>query len=168
MTLIDLNPPILDEPDWRRLFSRKADREAAIEHWRQITTDMRSRDILAAVNGHAVMRLVLARVMHDRAAAKAMRGGPVSEPKAGNPRAIPRPNLYFAAMREAGAMAAQLEADLGLSPRTRDKVTKVAVRKPAGAASSRYLKSSVTRLPPPAHPLPISTSTANDKEPSND
>lgn len=128
MTVIHLDPPPLHEPEWARLLPRKAERAAAAEHWRLVTADMRARDILSPVNAHAVLRLVLATVMHDRAAAKAMRGGPVNEPKAGNPRAIARPSLYFAAMREAGAMAAQLEADLGLSPRTRAKVAKVATR----------------------------------------
>lgn len=166
MTLVEMNPSPLPEPDWRRLLSRRADREAAAEHWRRITTEMRDREILAQVNAHAIQRLVLALIMHDRAAAKAMRGGPVNEPKAGNPRAIARPSLYFAAMREAGAMAAQLESDLGLSPRTRDKVAKVANRAPRPTGASRYLRSAVSHLPPPASLTP-SVLPIPDKEPTD-
>jgi hypothetical protein len=160
MTVIDLTPPQIPEPDWRRLLTRKVDREVAAELWRLYTTDMRGRDILSPVNAHAVQRLVLATLMHDRAAAKAMRGGPVNEPKPGNARAIPRPSLYFAAMREAGAMAAQLEADLGLSPRTRDKVGKVP--KPARqTGADRYLN-----RPPPGRSLQAPTLVTPEKEPT--
>jgi hypothetical protein len=168
MTLIELNPLMIPEPDWRRLLSRKADREAASEHWRMLTRDMQSRNILSPVNAHAIMRLVLATIMHDRAAAKAMRSGPVTEPKAGNPRAIARPSLYFAAMREAGAMAAQLEADLGLSPRTRDKVAIVATRTRAPTGADRYLRARVSHLPPPSDRLPEPLEAYPTAKPENE
>lgn len=140
MNSLDGSGQIAAEPDWGVLLGNPDSSRRAAELWLVITTEMRSRDILAASNGHAIMRLVLVYLAYEDAAAEVAKAGAVMKPKRGNPRAIARISPHFAAMREAAADAVTLEAELGLSPKSRGRVAKVEKRARAARASDAYLR----------------------------
>lgn len=131
---------VVGEPAWPLLLSDALEIEAASQHWRRITTEMRERDTLAASNGHAIQRLVIAYVLFDRCSREVAEAGAVLKPKRGNPKSIARLSPYFTAMREAGADADRLEAELGLSPRRRNGVGKVVKHGRKATAAASYLK----------------------------
>lgn len=139
MNVIEGSGAIVPEPDWESLFSDVLDVAAAREHWRLITTELKDRQLLAPANGHAVQRLVCAYLMFDRMYRQVAEAGPVQKPKRGNSRAIARVSPYFTAMREAASDAATLEAELGISPRRRNAVTKAERRQRRERASDAYL-----------------------------
>ena len=91
-------------------------------------------------NGHALQRLVIAYLLFDRTSREVAENGAVLKPRRGNPKSIARLSPYFTAMREAGADAERLEAELGLSPRRRNGVGKVARNGRKTTASAAYLK----------------------------
>lgn len=161
MDLVQDTGGIIAEPDWQRILKRRGEREAAAHYWQTIADEMRGRQTLSPANAHAVFRLVLALVIYDRTMIAVARKGAVNEPAKGNTRAIPRINPYFTAMKEAAALIAASEAELGLAPRRRNAVGKVAQpRRQTGA--NRYLKSLKGGLTdPPA--LPVSPKEGNDK-----
>ncbi len=140
VTSIDGTGEIVPEPDWESHFSDVLDRVAASEHWRLITTELKERGLLAPANGHSAQRLVNTYVVYDRMAREVAENGAVTKPKRGSKTAIARISPYFTAMREAGSDAANLEAELGLSPRRRGAVTKVERKQKVARASDAYLK----------------------------
>lgn len=130
----DGTPP---EPNWRLIFGRAADRAAAAEHWKGIVAELRSADKLAAANGHAILRLVVAYMSFDKSAKEVMKSGPVM--KAAKTK-VPTYNPWWTTMSNAGSQAATLEKELCISPRERNaggKVAKKAVKQTGAAA---YLK----------------------------
>lgn len=131
---------IVPEPHWRMLLTDELEIEAAAEHWRRITTEMRERAILASSNGHALQRLVLAYVIFDRSSREVAESGAVTKPKRGNPKSIARISPHYTVMREAGADADRLEAEMGLSPRRRAGAAKVEKKARTARASDTYLK----------------------------
>lgn len=131
---------VVAEPDWRLLLTDDIEVQAAGQYWRAVTNEMRDRGTLAASNRHAIQRLVIAYLTYDRASREVAEHGPVTKPKRGNPKAIARLSPYFTAMREAGADAATLEAELGLSPRRRGNVTKVEKQSRSPRAADAYLR----------------------------
>jgi len=141
MNEIEGTGSIVAEPDWALLLTDELEQRAAAEHWRIVTTEMREREILAPTNAHSIQRLVIAYIVYDRAARTVAEQGAVLKPKRGNPKAIARLSPYFTAMREAGADAAALETELGLSPRRRAAATKVVKNARKKTAASNYLKS---------------------------
>lgn len=131
MHAIEGTGAIVAEPAWALLLSDHLERDTAAEHWRKVTTELKERDLLSPSNGHMIQRLVLAYIVFDRCSREVAETGAVLKPKRGNPKAIARLSPYFTAMREAGADAERLEAELGISPRRRNgagKVTKRAQR----------------------------------------
>jgi P27 family predicted phage terminase small subunit len=140
MNLIEGTGSIVPEPHWRMLLTDELEVEAASESWRIVTTELRGRQLLSPANRHAVQRLVLAYVLHDRAAREVAENGAVTKPKRGNPKAIARLSPHFTAMRESANDAAVLEAELGISPRRRGAVTKVERKGRVARASDAYLK----------------------------
>lgn len=124
MNVIEGTGAIVVEPDWESLFTDVLEIDAAKEHWRIITTELKDRQLLAAANGHSIQRLICAYLMFDRMYREVAEQGVVLKPKRGNPKAIARVSPYFTALREAGADAAALEAELGISPRRRGAVTR--------------------------------------------
>jgi len=111
------------EPVWTRYFGRKADREAASDHWKRIVSDMRGAEKLAVANTHAIQRLVVAYVTFDISAKAVLKLGPV----------VPAPktkvltyNPWWTTMQNAAATAATLEKELCISPRDRGNGAKVA------------------------------------------
>ncbi|RYF29914.1 MAG: hypothetical protein EOO23_06330, partial [Comamonadaceae bacterium] len=69
------------EPDWNSLFDDVLDVSASSEHWRRIVSELKTRELLAEVNAHAVQRLVLSYVIYDRAAREVASAGAVAKPK---------------------------------------------------------------------------------------
>ncbi len=125
------------EPNWVRLFGRKADREAASEHWKRIISEMRGADTLAVVNTHAIQRLVVAYVNYDLAAKMVLKLGPV----------IPAPktkvltyNPWWTVQANAASQAEALEKQLCIPPRERANGGKVAKKTVRSTGSARFLK----------------------------
>lgn len=141
MNVIEGTGALVVEPDWSSLFSDVLEIAAAQEHWRIVTTELKDRQLLAAANGHSIQRLVCAYIMFDRMYREVAENGVVSKPKRGNPKSIARVSPFFTAMREAGSDATALEAELGISPRRRDGVTKAERRQRKERASDAYLGS---------------------------
>lgn len=139
MNVVPGTGDIVPEPHWRMLLNDDLEVEAAAEHWRRITTEMRERQTLAPSNGHAVQRLVLSYLLYDRCSREVAEAGAVTKPKRGNPKAIARISPHFTAMREAAADAASMESELGLSPRRRATVAKVERKARSARASDTYL-----------------------------
>lgn len=140
MDVIDGTGIAIPEPNWRLLLTDDLEIEAAAEYWRIVTTEMRERSILAPSNRHAIQRLIMAYVIHDRESRTVAEQGAVQKPKRGNPKSIARLSPHFTAMREAGSDAAQIEAELGLSPRRRSAAGKIEKKKNISRASDAYLK----------------------------
>ena len=139
MNVIEGSGGIVVEPDWNLLFTDELEIAAAREHWRVVTTELRERQLLAPVNGHAIQRLVGAYVLHDRSYRIVAEQGTVTKPRRGNAKAIQRLSPHFTAMREAASDAAMLEGELGLSPRRRGAVTKVERKQRRERAADAYL-----------------------------
>lgn len=141
MNVIEGSGSIVIEPDWQSLFSDELEVAAAKEHWRIITTELKDRHLLAAANGHSMQRLVCAYLMFDRMYREVAENGTVLKPRRGNSKAIARISPYFTAMREAGADAIALEAELGISPRRRASAGKAERKSRRERASDAYLGS---------------------------
>lgn len=140
MDVIDGSGVIVPEPNWGLLLTDELEIESAVEYWRLVTTEMRERNILSPTNRHAIQRLIMAYVIHDRESRSVAEQGAVLKPKRGNPKSIARISPHFTAMREAGSDAAQIEAELGLSPRRRNAAGKVEKKTKVARASDTYLK----------------------------
>src|SRR4051812_16368775 len=113
MNVIEGTGDIVPEPDWVSLFSDVLEIEAAREHWRIVTTELKERALMAAGNGHALQRLVVSYVLYDRALREVAENGTVTKPKRGNTRAIARTSPHFMVLREMASDAAVLEAEFG-------------------------------------------------------
>lgn len=125
------------EPNWIRFFGRKADREAASEHWQRITSEMRTAEKLAVANTHAIQRLVVAYVTFDISAKAVLKLGPV----------IPAPktkvltyNPWWTTMQNAASTAASLEKELCISPRDRNTGGKIEKQQRRRTGADSYLK----------------------------
>lgn len=95
----------LDEPSWDEVLSSADERQAAASYWRGVTTALQARGNINPVNCHAILRLVVAYIVCDRASAAVMRSG--------TPVDVQAWNVHLAASQLAG----QIEGDLGLSLR---------------------------------------------------
>ncbi|MEG3089605.1 P27 family phage terminase small subunit [Sphingomonas sp. PB4P5] len=124
------------EPNWVRYFGRKADRDAASEHWKRIVAEMRSAEKLAVANTHAIQRLVVAYVSYDLAAKTVAKMGPViPAPKT----KVPTYNPWWTVQSNAASQAEALEKQLCISPRDRGTGAKVE-RKARKQSGGGYLK----------------------------
>jgi P27 family predicted phage terminase small subunit len=131
---------IVPEPHWSMLLTDELEIASAAENWRRIVSEMRDRSILSPSNGHAIQRLVLSYVIFDRSSREVAEHGAVLKPKRGNPKAIARLSPHFSAMREAASDAAQMESELGLSPRRRSTAAKVERKARSARASDAYIR----------------------------
>ena len=165
MSVIVLHRDLPAEPDWSREIVGRSkavatEREAASGYWGVIVRHMNDAQTLAPTNVHAVKRLVMAWLTYDRAMAHVARHGAVVPA----PRTkTPMHNPWFAVTVQAGKMAATLEAELGLAPRTRDDVAKVPTpRRPTG--SDRYLTKDRPSRPAPPPPAISSEDDGDDDD----
>jgi len=127
------------EPDWAQLLPDAVERAAARAHWRAIAGEMQERETLSPANSHALLRLVLAYVVYDRCSLVVALEGMVTQPKADNPKAIPRLSVHYKAMEGAEKTAERLEAQLGLSPGRRGRVGKVTKKRERRADADAFL-----------------------------
>jgi P27 family predicted phage terminase small subunit len=125
------------EPNWVRYFGRKADREAASEHWKRIISWLRQAETLTVVNTHAVQRLVVAYIEYDQAAKAVLKLSPV----------IPAPktkvltyNPWWTVQANAAGQIEALEKQLCITPRDRNSGGKVEKRARRTTGADRYLK----------------------------
>ncbi len=137
MNVIEGTGEIIEEPDFRGLFRLKAERQVAAEYWRIVTSEMRGREILSQANGHSILRYVIGLIVFDRASRDVLRFGAVTRANPDNMRSIARIRPDFRVMRETSSYLAELETELGLSPRRRAGAGRVhrARRSSAGADS---------------------------------
>lgn len=140
MQVIEGGCGVPDEPDWSMVFSDTLDQERATTHWSRVIRELELAGTLAVVNGHQVERLVMLRVVHDRAARIVGDEGAVKPPRRGNPKAIARINPHFDVMRQAASDCDRIEAELGLSPRRRGSATPVQRGRRRGSARDEFLK----------------------------
>ena len=134
---IDGGDGVPPEPKWIRFFGRKADRDAASEHWRRIISEMRGAEKLAVANTHAIQRLVVAYITFDISAKAVLKLGPVvPAPKT----KVPTYNPWWTTMQNAASTAASLEKELCISPRDRNSGGKVEKKSVRRTGADRYLK----------------------------
>lgn len=125
------------EPNWRTIFGRAADRDAAAEYWRSVISEMRAAEKLAVANSHSIKRLVVAYVTFDISAREVLKTGPVIKaPKTG----VPTYNPWWTTMSNASAQAQALEKELCISPRERGTGAKVEKKTRRATGADRYLK----------------------------
>lgn len=134
---IDGGDGVPPEPNWTRYFGRKADREAASEHWKRVVSEMRSAEKLAVANTHAIQRLIVAYVTFDISAREVLKLGPVVKAKK---TGVPTYNPWWTTMQNAASTAAALEKELCISPRDRGAGAKVPKRQTSRPVGGGYLK----------------------------
>ena len=125
------------EPNWRSIFGRAPDREAASAYWKSIISEMRSAEKLAVANSHAVIRLVVAYVTFDQSAKEVVKSGPVIKAKK---TGVPTYNPWWTTMSNAASQAQALEKELCISPRERGAGAKVVKKLARTTGSARFLK----------------------------
>ena len=125
------------EPNWRSIFGRAADREAASSYWKSIISEMRGAEKLAVANSHAIIRLVVAYVTFDQSAKEVVKSGPVIKAKK---TGVPTYNPWWTTMSNAASQAQALEKELCISPRERGAGAKVVKKQTRVTGSARFLK----------------------------
>jgi P27 family predicted phage terminase small subunit len=125
------------EPNWLRFFGRKADRDAASDHWKRVVSEMRGAEKLAVVNTHAIQRLVVAYVQYDLAAKTVLKmGAVVPAPKT----KVPTYNPWWTVQANAASQIEALEKQLCITPRDRNSGGKVEKKARRTTGADRYLK----------------------------
>jgi P27 family predicted phage terminase small subunit len=125
------------EPNWRTIFGRAGDREAAAAYWRGVISEMRAAEKLAVANAHSIKRLVVAYVTYDISAREVLKSGPVIKAKK---TGVPTYNPWWTTMSNADSQAAALEKALCVSPRDRGEGTKVEKKAVRRTGADQYLK----------------------------
>nr|WP_086491260.1 P27 family phage terminase small subunit [Novosphingobium panipatense] len=133
---LDGGDGIPPEPNWRSIFGRAADREAASAYWKGIISELRSAEKLAVANEHSIKRLVVAYITYDISAREVLKSGPVIKAKK---TGVPTYNPWWTTMSNADSQAAALEKSLCISPRDRGAGAKVE-RKARRQTGGGYLK----------------------------
>lgn len=134
---IDGGDGVPPEPNWSVYFGRKADRDAASEHWQRVISEMRGAEKLAVVNTHAIQRLIVAYVAFDMSAREVLKLGPVIKAKK---TGVPTYNPWWTTMQNAASTAATIEKELCLSPRDRGAGAKVSKKQTSRPVGGGYLK----------------------------
>jgi len=125
------------EPNWRTIFGRAADRDAAAAYWKSIISELRGAEKLAVANSHSIKRLVVAYVTYDISAKAVLKTGPVIQAKK---TGVPTYNPWWTTMSNADSQAAALEKSLCISPRERGTGAKVEKRAKRQQAGGGYLR----------------------------
>ena len=134
---IDGGDGVPPEPNWRTIFGRAADREAAAAYWQSIISEMRSAEKLAVANAHSIKRLVVAYVTFDISAREVLKSGPVMKAKK---TGVPAHNPWWTTMSNAASQAQALEKELCVSPRERNSGGKIAKTARRKTGADAYLK----------------------------
>lgn len=125
------------EPNWRTIFGRAADRDAAAGYWRSVISEMRSAEKLAVANVHPIKRLVVAYVTYDISAREVLKSGPVMKAKK---TGVPTYNPWWTTMSNAASQAQAIEKELCVSHRERGAGAKVAKPARRSTGADRYIK----------------------------
>lgn len=125
------------EPDWSSLYADELDIAEAHEQWGIVTRELQDTGTLAVANGHSIKRLVEFRVQYERSSKHVAEHGPVLKGKRAK---VGQWNPHWSVMRQADEAIRVLEAELGIAPARRGKVTKVQRGKKAFRAADNYLK----------------------------
>ena len=112
-----------EEPDWACIFSDDLEVAFARRQWRVCLTAMRDMGTISEENLPSLTRLITLEVLWDRSMKHVAEHGAVIPPKRKNARSIARINPHFAAFKSLLSEMLALENGLGLSPRSRSKVT---------------------------------------------
>ena len=129
----------LSEPDWSMIFSDELEQQNARQSWLAATAGMRETGTLARENEPALLRLVSTYILYDRCMRQVAENGAVIAPRRKNSKAIARVSPHFTTMTKLAAESLALEAELGISPRARGKVSP-ARRKSNRLIGGGYLK----------------------------
>lgn len=125
------------EPDWSSLYADEFDICEAHEQWTIVLHELRDTGTLALANGHAIKRLVEFRVQYERSSRHVAEHGPVLKGKRAK---VGQWNPHWSVMRQADEAIRVIEAELGIAPARRGKVTKVQRGKKQARAADAYLK----------------------------
>ncbi|MCV9997337.1 P27 family phage terminase small subunit [Pararhizobium sp. YC-54] len=125
------------EPDWASIYTDEFDILEAHEQWTIVLNELREANTLAVSNGHAIKRLVEFRVQYDRSSKHVAEHGPVLKGKRAK---VGQWNPHWSVMRQADEAIRVIEAELGIAPARRGKVTKVTRGKKTSRAADSYLK----------------------------
>ncbi|WP_242140858.1 P27 family phage terminase small subunit [Sphingomonas sp. TREG-RG-20F-R18-01] len=134
---IDGGDGVPPEPNWRSIFGRVGDREAAAGYWKALVSEIRGAEKLAVANAHSIKRLVVAYVTYDISAREVLKTGPVMKAKK---TGVPTYNPWWTTMSNAASHAQALEKELCVSPRDRGAGAKVAKKVNKVTGSARYIK----------------------------
>ena len=128
-----------EEPDWRLIYGDESDNALAQETWGIVTREMSQAFTITVANGHSIRRLVEFRVQYERSARHVAEKGAILPPSNKKTK-IGQWNPHWSVMRQADEAIRVIEAELGLAPTRRGKVTKVQRAKKTTRASDSYLK----------------------------
>lgn len=135
---IDGGDGVPPEPNWRSIFGRAADRDAASAYWKSLVSELKSTEKLAVANAHSIKRLVVAYITFDISAREVLKSGPVIKAKK---TGVPTYNPWWTTMSNASSQAAGLEKELCVSPRDRGSGAKVEKKAKRTTGADRYLRS---------------------------
>jgi hypothetical protein len=102
-------PAHLGEPSWEEVLTNPDECQAAAGYWRDIEAALRARGKIAPINFYAMVRLVVAYLVADRAGSEVLRS--TGERAWG---------MYLDASR----LATELEIELGLLPLSRGRTAR--------------------------------------------
>ena len=125
------------EPDWHSLYADEMDIASAREEWGIVLREMQESGALTVANGNAIGRLVQFRIVFSRASRNVAEAGAVMKAKRTR---VPQYNPHWIVMKQSDEAIRVLEAELGISPTRRGKVTKVQRAKKTTRAADAYLK----------------------------
>lgn len=125
------------EPDWSSLYVDELDIAEAHEQWGIVARELQDAGTLAVSNGHAIKRLVEFRVQYERSSRHVAEHGPVLKGKRAK---VGQWNPHWSVMRQADEAIRVIEAELGIAPARRGKVTQVQRGKKKSRAADAYLK----------------------------
>lgn len=124
------------EPDWPSLYSDELDIAAARETWGVKLRELKEAGGLVVANGDAIARLVQFTVVFNRASRHVAEMGAVLPAKG---KRQPQYNPYWTVMKQADEAIRSAEAELGIAPTRRGKITKVDRAKKAARAADAFI-----------------------------
>jgi P27 family predicted phage terminase small subunit len=113
-------------PNLGLILDDQAEVDEAMRAWRLVVNSMWESETLTPANAPLIQQLVIFYALYERAVREVATNGAILKPKKGNGRAIARVSPHFTAMCKLSTDALAIESALGLTPRTRGKVTKPA------------------------------------------
>lgn len=108
--------PTVTQPDWGELMLVGAEAALAAAHWATIAGQLEAEGRMTPVAAHQVERLVIARVLHARAARRVLGGEALLEE---TPNGAQQQVPMLSVMNKQAQLAAQIEGELLLTPRKR-------------------------------------------------